>query len=85
MLEIVIAALPNRLKPSITFVLDLMRYCHVVGMLPEMQRQGVVNLPRMRRHGGRCDDWSESDRRILGELGEFAPCNEPGSELFAIK
>jgi hypothetical protein len=46
---------------------------------------GIVDLPRVKRHDGRCDDWSESSRRISGEFGEFAPCNEPGCELFAIE
>jgi hypothetical protein len=46
---------------------------------------GVVNLPRVRRHDGRRDDWSESDQRILGDFGEFAPRDEPRSELFAIE
>ena len=46
---------------------------------------GIVNLPRVRRHDGRRDDCSESDRRILGDFGEFAPRDEPGSELFAIE
>ncbi|SAL31928.1 Putative transposase [Caballeronia udeis] len=46
---------------------------------------GFVNLPRVRRHGGRYDYWSESSRRILGEFGEVAPCNEPSCELFAIE
>ena len=39
----------------------------------------------MRRHDDRCDDRSESDRRILGDFGEFAPSGEPSSKLFAIK
>ncbi|MFM0306071.1 hypothetical protein PQQ99_38975, partial [Paraburkholderia sediminicola] len=43
--------------------------------------EGTVNLPRVGRHYGRCADWSEDSRRILGEFGEFAPCNEPGCEL----
>jgi glycine cleavage system H protein len=47
--------------------------------------ESVVNLPSARRHGDRCDDGSEASRRILGEFGEFTPCNEPGCELFAIK
>jgi hypothetical protein len=47
--------------------------------------EGIVNLPRVRRHDGRRDDCSESDRRILGDFGEFAPRDEPGSELFAIE
>jgi hypothetical protein len=46
---------------------------------------GIVNLPRVGRHDGRCDDWSESSRRILGEFGEFAPFNEPGCELCSIE
>jgi hypothetical protein len=46
---------------------------------------GVVNLPGVRRHDGHRDDESENDRRILGEFGEFAPCDEPGCELFAIE
>jgi hypothetical protein len=47
--------------------------------------EGIVNLPRARRHDGGFDEWSESSRRILGEFGEFTPCNEPGCELFSIK
>jgi hypothetical protein len=35
--------------------------------------QGIVNLQRVRRHDGRRDDCSESDRRILGDFGEFEP------------
>jgi putative transposase len=46
---------------------------------------GVVNLPSVRRHGGECGEWSEASRRFLGEFGEFAPCDESGSELFAAK
>jgi hypothetical protein len=46
---------------------------------------GFVNLPRVRRHDGEYDCCSESSRRILGEFGEFAPCNEPGCEFFAIE
>lgn len=33
----------------------------------------------------RCDDDLETSRRILGEVGEFAPRNEPCCKLFAIK
>jgi len=46
---------------------------------------GFVKLTRMRRHGGRCDECSESDRRILGDFGDFAPGDKSISELFAIK
>jgi hypothetical protein len=47
--------------------------------------EGIVNLPRVRRQEVRSEEWSESSRRILGDFGEFAPCNEPGCELFAIE
>ncbi|AIP34450.1 phage integrase family domain protein [Paraburkholderia xenovorans LB400] len=43
--------------------------------------KGIVNLPGTRWHAGRYDNLSESHRRILGEFGEFAPCNEPGCEV----
>ncbi len=46
------------------------------------------DLPAEMRRGSGVTCWrrlSESGRRILGERGEFAPCNEPGGELFAIE
>jgi hypothetical protein len=46
---------------------------------------GIVKLPRVRRQDSRRDDWSEGSRRILGEFGEFAPCNELCCKLFAIQ
>jgi hypothetical protein len=58
---------------------------HNVGELLDNPRDGFVNLPRVRRHDGEYDCCSESSRRILGEFGEFAPCNEPGCEFFAIE
>jgi len=52
---------------------------------PTRSWDDIVNLARLRRRDGRCGDWSKSSRRILGKFGEFAPCNEPGCELFAMK
>ncbi|SOE75175.1 regulatory helix-turn-helix protein, lysR family [Burkholderia sp. OK233] len=52
---------------------------------PDVEFKGFVNLPRAGRHDDQCDDWSESDQRILGDLGKFAPGDEPGKELFAIE
>jgi hypothetical protein len=45
----------------------------------------LCQLSESERHDVRLDERSESKRRILGELGEFAPSDEAGSELFAIK
>jgi hypothetical protein len=45
---------------------------------------GVVNLPRVRRKAGRCDDRSETSRRILGEFRDFAPHDESSRELLSI-
>jgi len=51
-----------------------------------MTCNGIVKLPRVRRHDGRCcSRRSESSRRILDEFGEFSPCNEPGCELLTIE
>jgi hypothetical protein len=47
--------------------------------------EGIVNLARVRGQDGRCEDCSESERRILSKLGEFAPSDETGSKLFAVK
>ena len=65
-------------------VLDGRDIC-VVRYLGSSAQYGFVNLPRVRRHDGEYDCCSESSRRILGEFGEFAPCNEPGCEFFAIE
>lgn len=49
-----------------------------------MRLRGIVNLPRLKRHDRRSADQSKSSRRILGEFGEFAPCNESRGELLAM-
>jgi hypothetical protein len=46
---------------------------------------GVVNLPKVRRHDCRCDERSESSRRILGDFGDVAPRDKSRGELFSIK
>jgi hypothetical protein len=42
-----------------------------------MNHDGAVNIPVVRRGGGEGGRYSESRRRILGELGEFEPRNAP--------
>jgi hypothetical protein len=59
--------------------------CAVEPTEPEKKTlQGVVNLSHGSWKDGREAYASESVGRILGDVGEFAPCNEPCRELFAI-
>ena len=44
----------------------------------------IVNLRSTRQHEVGSECWSETSRRILGDVGKFAPRLEPGCELFAI-
>jgi hypothetical protein len=53
--------------------------------LLDLLRDGIVNLPKVRRQAVRSKEWSESSRWILGDFGEFSPCSEAGCELFAIE
>jgi hypothetical protein len=54
-------------------------------MEPSEGQLRLCQLAESKTARSRCDDWSESERRILGDVGEFAPSDEPGSELLAIK
>ena len=45
---------------------------------------GIVNLRSTGQHEVGSECWSETSRRILGDVGKFAPRLELGCELFAI-
>jgi len=59
---------------------------HVVQIrdLPNLDGCGIVNLLSTGQHEVGSECWSETSRRILGDVGKFAPRLEPGCELFAI-